>query len=239
MIDRHHAAAAPAARYMPSTGFLAGARDCLPIALGVVAYGFAFGVLARQKGLAPLDILAMSAAVYSGTAQLVALDLWRSPLPLWPIFLSAVIVSLRYLLICASCRPLIAKYGWGRALAAVFLVSDENWAVTMGRAAGGRASAGHLVGGGLVVYLAWCGSTAAGCMVGGLVPDPAAWGLDFAFTAAFVALLAGMWRGPADLLTWGVAGAAAIAASHLLPGKWYILMGGLAGSLCGVLRRDA
>lgn len=161
MIDRYPSAAAPATRRI-ATGFLAGARDCLPIALGVVAYGFAFGVLARQKGLAPLDVLAMSAAVYSGTAQLVALDLWRSPLPLWPIFLSAVIVSLRYLLICASCRPLLAKYGWGRALAAVFLVSDENWAVTMGRAAGGRASAGHLVGGGLVVYLAWCGSTAAG-----------------------------------------------------------------------------
>jgi predicted branched-subunit amino acid permease len=238
MTDRHHAAAAPATRRI-AAGFLAGARDCLPIALGVVAYGFVFGVVARQKGLAPIDVLALSAAVYSGTAQLVALDLWRSPLPLWPVFLSAVIVSLRYLLICASCRPLLAKWGWGCALAAVVLVSDANWAVTMSRAAGGRAGAGHLLGGGLVVYLAWCGSTAAGCVTGGLVPDPAAWGLDFAFTAAVLALLAGMWRGPADLFTWALAGAAAVAASFVLPGKWYILVGGLAGSLGGVLRRDA
>src|SRR6185437_106881 len=123
MIDRHHAASPPAARYMLSTGFLAGARDCLPIALGVIAYGFAFGVLARQKGLEPAEILVMSATVFSGTAQLVAVDLWRVPLPVWPIILSALIVSLRYLLICASCRPLFVSLSWGRGLAAMFLVS--------------------------------------------------------------------------------------------------------------------
>lgn len=216
--------------------FRDGARDCLPAAVSVIAYGLVFGVLARQKGLTPLEVLTMSGLVYSGSAQFVALDLWTPPLPLWPLVLSTLIISLRYLLICASCRPLFAEARLGPALAAIFLVSDENWAVTMSRPARERATAAHLLGGGVVVYLAWTLSGTAGCAVGALVADPAQWGLDFAFTATFLALLVGMWRGPADLLPWAVAAAASIAASIILPGKWYILVGGLAGSLSGVLR---
>jgi predicted branched-subunit amino acid permease len=216
-----------------------GARDCLPVALSVIAYGMVFGVLARQKGLAPLEVLAMSGLVFSGSAQFVVLDLWTPPLPLWPIVLATAIVSLRYLLICASCRPLFAGTPLGRALAGMFLVSDENWAVTMTALARGRGGRFHLLGGGVVMYLSWTLSTALGCTLGALVDDPARWGLDFAFVATFLALLVGLWRGPSDLVPWAVAAASATAASLVLPGKWYILIGGLAGSLSGVLRRDA
>ena len=215
----------------------AGARHCLPVALGVIVYGVAFGVLAGQRGLSPATVLAMSALTYSGTAQFVALDLWQPPLALAPLWLAALVVSLRYLLICASCRPLFANR-W-RGLAAMLLVSDENWAVSMARRARGEtAGAAHLVGGGVAIYLAWVAATAAGAGLGGALPDPARWGLDFAFAAAFLALLIGMWRGPADLPSWLVAGGTAIAASLLLPGKWYVLAGGLAGSLIGALRRE-
>jgi predicted branched-subunit amino acid permease len=33
-----------------------------------------------------------------------------------------------------------------------------------------------------------------------------------------------------------VAAIVAVAAAHVLPGKWYILLGGLAGSVAGVVR---
>jgi len=54
----------------------------------------------------------------------------------------------------------------------------------------------------------------------------------------FIALLAGLWRGKGDLLPWIVAAAVAIAGAHLLPGKWYILLGTVAGSLVGAWRYD-
>src|SRR5215469_17083203 len=123
--------------------FRAGIRDCLPAALAVLAYGLVYGVLAHQRGLAPLEVLAMSGLVFSGTAQFVVLDLWTSPLPLAEILVSAAIVSLRYLLICASCQPLFESIPLRRALAAMFLVSDENWAVTMAQPAE-RGGAAHL-----------------------------------------------------------------------------------------------
>jgi predicted branched-subunit amino acid permease len=52
----------------------------------------------------------------------------------------------------------------------------------------------------------------------------------------FLALLVGLWKGKADLLPWIVAALVAVAAAHWLPGKWYILLGGVAGSLAGVVR---
>jgi predicted branched-subunit amino acid permease len=71
------------------------------------------------------------------------------------------------------------------------------------------------------------------------VQNPAHWGLDFAFVAVFVALLAGMWKGKGDLLPWAAAAAVAVAAAHWLPGEWYIILGALAGSLTGALRHAA
>jgi predicted branched-subunit amino acid permease len=95
-----------------------------------------------------------------------------------------------------------------------------------------------LLGSGIASFLAWNGATAAGYAFGSVLPDPAAIGLDFAFTAVFVALLAGMWRGKRDLVPWVAAAVAACLAAALLPGKWYILAGALAGSLTGALRDE-
>jgi predicted branched-subunit amino acid permease len=49
----------------------------------------------------------------------------------------------------------------------------------------------------------------------------------------FVTLLAGMWRGKGDALPWLVAAAVALGAAHWVPGQWYIVLGGLAGSIVG------
>ena len=49
----------------------------------------------------------------------------------------------------------------------------------------------------------------------------------------FLALLCGMWRGRGDLVPWIVAALVAIATARLAPGNWYIVAGGLAGSLAG------
>ena len=88
------------------------------------------------------------------------------------------------------------------------------------------------------MLLAWTGSTFAGGALGVVVEDPSRWGLDFAFTAVFLALITGMWKGRSNILPWTVAAAVAVAAHQWLPGQWYILLGGLAGSFAGGVRRD-
>jgi 4-azaleucine resistance transporter AzlC len=230
---------APAMTPLPSSRsqFLLGARLCVPIAISVSAYGVVYGVLARQAGLSLLEVALSSGLVFAGSAQFVALTLWTTPasLPIGALILAALIVNLRYLLITASLRPVFADVPLAKGAFAMFLVSDENWAITMGEVAKGRGSPAFLLGGGVLAYCAWMTSTLTGSLLGSAIDSPERWGLDFAFTATFLALLLGMWRGKTDLLPWIVGGLAAILAARLIEGSWYILIGGLVGSLAGAV----
>lgn len=211
-----------------------------PVALGVASYGVVFGILAGQAGLSGAQSLLMSAAVFAGASQFVALELWGMPLPVFTIVVTTLVVNLRHVLMGAALAPRLEGLPRGGRWLAVFFVADENWALTMAALAerpraGAEFAAGYLVGGGLLFYAAWLASTVLGQSCGGLMRDPAAWGLDFAFTAAFIALLVLFWRGKGDLLPWLVAAGVALLAARFIPGKWYILLGGLAGSLAGAL----
>jgi 4-azaleucine resistance transporter AzlC len=220
-------------------GALAGARRCLPVALSVFAYGTVFGVLSRQAGLSLPETLLMSGLVFAGSAQFVALGLWAAPLPVGTLIVTTLIINLRHLLMGAALRPWFARLSPAVRYGSLFFLTDENWALTMGEYARGGRNGAFLLGSGLALYVAWLGAALAGQTLGGALQDPARWGLDFAFTAVFLALLVGLWKGKADLLPWAVAAAVAIAAARWLPGKWYILLGGLAGSLAGAMRRAA
>ena len=217
-------------------GVWAGVRACLPIALGAGVYGFVFGILARQAGLSLAEALLMSAIVFAGSSQLVALSLWITPLPVGTLILTTLIVNLRHLLMGASLRPWLARLPRGRIYASLFFMTDESWALTLGSLAAGAGDGAFLLGSGLTLYVFWGATTALGELASGLVSNPAQWGLDFAFTAVFLVLLVGLWRGKSDLLPWAVAAVVAIAAKHWLSGNWYILLGGLTGSLVGAFR---
>jgi 4-azaleucine resistance transporter AzlC len=217
-------------------GTIRGARLILPIALGVATYGLVFGVLAQQAKLSILEVLLMSSLVYAGSAQLVVLSLWIYPLPIGIIVLTTLIVNARNLLMGVAISPWFKQLSSFKAYTTLFFLSDENWALTMSQFSQGDHNAALLLGSGLVLLVTWVSSTVAGRMLGNIIHDPAQWGLDFAFTAVFLALLVPLWKGKSNLLPWLVAAIVAIAAAHWLPGKWYILLGGLAGSLVGRLR---
>jgi 4-azaleucine resistance transporter AzlC len=217
----------------------AGARTFLPVAISIAAYGVVWGVLARGAGLSLLEVIMMSGIVFAGSAQFVALDLWTvtpSSLPIGPLIVAALIINLRYLLLTATLRPLFGPGEQLRGALTMFIVSDETWALTVGEMnKGKRGTVGFLVGAGIVAYTVWMASTVTGHVLGSAIDDPTRYGLDFAFTATFLALLLGMWKGKADLVPWIVGALAAIVSARLVPGSWYILIGGLVGSFAGAL----
>ena len=207
-----------------------------PVAVSIAAYGLVWGVLARPAGLSVGEVALMSALVFAGASQFVALEMWStSALPVGAIVLAVAIVNLRILLMTATLRPLATGVSKPRALLAMHFVADENWALTMSELAKGRGSLAFLLGSGVLSWLVWLAATLTGRLLGSAIDDPARYGLDFAFTATFIALLLGMWKGKSDILPWVVAALAAIAASRLRPGNWYIIIGGLVGSLAGAL----
>lgn len=216
----------------------AGLLAALPLAAAVAVYGAVFGVLARGAGMGWGELAAMDALVFAGAAQFVAVGLWSSgPVPVVAIALATVAVNLRYLLITASLRDVLGGR-WSLRLLGAHLVTDENWALTMALEPAQRRAA-FLLAAGAVIYLAWNAGGLAGYALGHGLPDPKRIGLDFAFTAAFLALALGMWRGGrSDAGPWAVAAVAACLAAHALPANWHVIAGSAAG-VAAILARPA
>lgn len=226
---------APAPQSGPAQFWL-GVRMFLPVAISIAAYGVVWGVLAGQAGMSVLEVALMSGLVFAGASQFVALDMWNpGSLPVLSIIVAAAIVNLRMLLMSATLRPLVSHLPAPQALGSMFFVSDEQWAMTMSQIQKGQGSVAFLVGTGVLSWFAWTSSTLCGRVLGAFIDDPTRYGLDFAFTATFIALLFGMWKGRGDLVPWIVGALAAIVASRLIEGNWYIIIGGLVGSFAGAL----
>lgn len=219
-------------------GLYQGYLRCVPIALGVAGYGILFGVLARQAGLTPFEATLMSATVLAGAAQLIAVELWSSPVPAVAILLTTFIVNLRYVLMGAALRPWFSKLTPLQAYGSVFFTADENWALTIKELRDGSQQGAFLLGSGLAIWSFWVAATIVGSTAGGVIDDPSVYGLDFVLTAVFLTLVVGFWEGTETALSWSFAAGAAILGAIWLPGRWYILIGGLTASLIEVVRYD-
>jgi len=226
--------------------FIAGALRCAPVARGVLAYGLVFGALAEQAGLSFGETAFMSAIVYSGSAQFVALGIWTLPPPVLALALATLLVNFRFFLMAATMGRVLR--GWSRpaVLAALPWVTDENWAITM--AEGERRHWGaFFLGTGAMLYVTWPTASLLGYALGAVVTDPKRWGFDFAFTAVFVTLAVGLARKHRARLVWIASAAGAFAADRLLAGSMLgnsapVLVGGFAGALMAALgprTRDA
>ncbi|MCG8618149.1 MAG: AzlC family ABC transporter permease [Desulfobacterales bacterium] len=219
-------------------GLAPGFRAALPMAVGVASYGLVFGVLSQQAGMDKAAALFMSCFVFAGASQFVALDLWVAPLPVIPLILTTLVVNLRHVLMGAVLRDKLTGLTRFQTLGSLFFLVDENWAYTMAQWQQGNRNSCLLAGTGICLFLAWTISTLVGCALGSTGIDPVKWGIDFSFTAIFIFLATGMWRGIRDLVPWTVAAVTAVIVARAFPGKWYILAGCMAGSLTGVLIHD-
>ena len=160
-----------------------------PMALGILFYGVVFGVLAASAGLTTLESLLMSATVYSGSAQLAALQAWSaSPLVL-PLAAAVLMMNARYILYGAALRPWLGGLAPHKVYPTLYFLGDGNWALSMKEHAEGRTDAGFVLGSGFAMFMPWLLGTAIGHLGGSLVADPAAFGLDFMLAAFSTALM--------------------------------------------------
>ncbi len=213
----------------------AGFTANLVVSASVAAYGSVLGLMAAQKGLTWSQLLVMNLSVFAGSAQFVMVDMWLPPLPVAEIILAVLVINMRYLLIGASLSPLFRGTSLKHKFLFMHLVADENWAMTMARFYKGPTTTLFLLGGGLCVQAAWCFGTLLGHRLGAVITNPELYGLDFSFVAVFTALVFSFWKGRQDVLPWLAAAAVAAVSEALMPGKWYIVCGGVGGALVAAL----
>ena len=178
-----------------------GVRAALPLAPGPLLFGLSFGVLADAAGMSAVAATVMSATTFAGAAQFGAVTVLDAGGTLAAAIMAAVFLNARYVAISVTVASIFPG-GRARRLAESQLIVDESWALS-GR--GGRFEWPILVGSGLFLYVLWVGSTALGTVLGDALGDPNGLGLDAAFAALFLALLAPYLRGRRAVQAAGIA----------------------------------
>lgn len=189
-----------------------GVRVALPLALAPLLFGASFGLLAVDAGIGWIGAIVMSATTFAGSAQFAAASTLESGGGVAAAIVAAVLLNARYVpmsLGVASTFPGSRR----RRFVESQLIVDESWALA-GRS--GRFLHPVLLGAGLLLFVTWVGGTALGTVAGDLL-DPEAIGLDAAFPALFLALLAPYLRSRRALATAVVAAAITLALLPVAP----------------------
>lgn len=224
----------PEVKVLPE--FWVGVLDSLPVIVGIVPFGLACGIMGITVGLTPLETVLMSALVFAGAAQFVALTMLGAGPAGWGlIVLTTLLINLRHLLMGASLVPYMNRLSVRRKALLAFGLVDETYALTMDRIRKQGYDPGYQLGSNTSFFIAWVTSTSAGAFLGERIPDPLAWGLDFAMPAMFLALLVPRLEGRTAMVVCATAATVAVLAALYLPGKWYIIIACLAASMAGGL----
>jgi 4-azaleucine resistance transporter AzlC len=173
----------------PARELLEGARDQIPILIGVIPFGLIFGALALSAGIRPLAVQGFSLFVFAGSAQFIAASLVGIGTPYTIIALTILVVNLRHALYSATLSPHFRELSRIWKLILSWLLTDEAFAVASSRYARGGGANAHwyTLGTGLTLWITWQISTAVGIGLGATIP--AAWSLDFVISLTFLALV--------------------------------------------------
>ncbi len=217
------------ARPGSGTPLLDGVRAAWPICLGYAPIGLAFGVLAQQAGLEPWQVGLMSALVFAGSAQFIAVSLLQAGASAAAIVATTFVVNLRHVLMSSAlavhlrgrARPFLALFAYG--------VTDESFAVNAARFRDGPWDPPRALAMNQTANLAWVLSTVTGAYAGQLVPA-GAFGVDFALPAMFLALLVFQVRTRLHGVAAAVGGGVAVALYLAWPGNGYVVVATLAGA---------
>ncbi len=215
--------------------FKHGLQDLAPAAPGIFAWGLVTGVAMVKSGLTVPQALGMTIAVFAGSAQLASLPLIAAAAPVWVIFVTALVVNLRFVIYSAALRYEFAHLSWGRKILIGYLTGDMGFVKFMERLRRNPEfphKAWTMLGSSASNWMAWQSGSWLGIFGAAIVPTH--WGLQLAGTLALLALLIPQciqhptWK--PTLVGACVAGAVATVTYH-----WPLKLGLLCGVVTGIM----
>lgn len=207
----------------------AAVRQGIGVAVATSAYGVSFGALATTSGLDVWQTCVLSLLMFTGGSQFAFIGvIGAGGLAAVPAAIaSSALLGVRNVAYAIRMSPVIGSGFWRRAAATQFTI-DESVAVSLAQSTSRARTLGFWVTG-LGIYAGWNLSTLAGALLGDVLGDPRAWGLDAAAAAAFLALLWPRLR-QRQAIVVGVAAAVVAAAltPALMPGMPVLLAAAVA-----------
>lgn len=217
--------------------FGAGARQTMPLIVGAIPFGIIFGTLAQTNGLSMAGAAAMSACVFAGSAQFIALGLLGADSPVGIIVLTTLVVNLRHLLYAVGLVPYLQSRRQGWKVALGFWLTDETFMVAIQRYRQPDPSPykhWFQLGSAVSMYGNWQLCTWLGLTIGQNLPNVAHWGLDFAMVATFIGMTIPYLTTRPMVATVTTAGITALLARSL-PHQLGIMVAAIAGITVGFI----
>ncbi|WP_114855275.1 AzlC family ABC transporter permease [Brachybacterium sp. YJGR34] len=208
-------------------------RTGFSIGLATGLYGISFGALATASGLDLWQAMVLSAVMFTGGSQFAFIGVVGGGGSAVGAALASVLLGVRNTLYGLILAPSLPR-GGARGLVRAHLTIDESAALAASGTTVAQKRAGFWSAG-VWVYVFWNLFSLVGALAGQYVADPAAWGLDAAAAAAFLALL---WPRLRSLETAAIAVAAAFVAlvtTPSLPPGLPVLAAALVAVVAGVL----
>ena len=214
--------------------FITGARDTLPILLGVVPFATICGVAAVSVGLTPFESIGMTFIVFAGASQLAVFQLMSVGSPWIIMVLTAWVINMRFTMYSAALAPYLQKEPLPRKSLFAYMLSDQAFGVTMSRFSNQVPSspAWYYYGSAATIWVTWIICAIAGALLGTLVPE--SWGFDFAFPLSFMALMFAALKDRPNVVAALVGGTTAVLAKGL-PYNLGLVVAALLGIASGLL----
>lgn len=167
---------------------LTGMKSSLPIAVGYIPIALTFGVVASSINMSVLGITMMSALVFAGASQFVAINLLAGGAGIFGVILTTFFVNLRHLLMSATTTEKLKHENKGWLALIAFGITDESFSLlaTDSRKSLPRSYVLGLIS---VPYLSWVVGSAAGAILGGRIPALLESSMEIALYAMFIGLI--------------------------------------------------
>ncbi|WP_246955622.1 AzlC family ABC transporter permease [Brachybacterium sp. Marseille-Q7125] len=162
-------------------------RTGLGIGIATGLYGISFGALATASGLSVAQAMVLSLIMFTGGSQFAFIGVVGGGGSAMGAALAALLLGIRNTLYGLILAPSLPR-GGVRGLLRAQLTIDESAALATTGTTPAHRRAGFWAAG-VAVYIFWNLFSLLGALAGQHVADPAAWGLDAAAAAAFLALL--------------------------------------------------
>jgi 4-azaleucine resistance transporter AzlC len=238
--DRASAGASPSASppaahsaLVPRTAIGAAFRASIPVLLGYLTIGIAFGILLVKSGQSwPLATI-MSLVVFAGAAQFMAVGLLAAGVSIAEIAVLTFLINARHMVYGLS---LLDRFSACRRFKAylVFALTDETYGIlTTVPPPDGVDREKYYAWVSALDQAYWVIGSTLGAIAGGLIPFDAK-GVDFALTALFIVLLIEQIRSVRRLAPYLVATAAS-GLALLVVGPANFLIVAILAAIVGIL----
>jgi 4-azaleucine resistance transporter AzlC len=161
-------------------------RAAIGLGLYAATFGASFGAVAISSGLSVAQAMVLSLVMFTGASQFAFVGVVATGGSPWAAIPAALLLGVRNAFYGVPVSEFLSPRGWARLWTAHFVI-DETTGMALGQATP-RARRYAFWATGLILCALWQVGSLAGALVGQAI-DPAAFGLDAAAPAVFLALL--------------------------------------------------